>query len=474
MIDPLLMTTTAVSAGLWAEREFGAAKLGNVTRTKRLVSMAETAAEQKGASGTISAVFRDDGAGREGAYKFIERHGDKNLAVGRAAGVSAFKRAGKLPFVVVPVDGTSLTALVNDREGEFGPVGNSRSSSRGLTVMHAVMLTPTGTPLGVAEQVYWTRSEVLRTKDRWARRKMAFEDKETAQWLHVMERVLDAQEEAGFEGVVWFQADRGADFTEFIAWSCLSPCWTTVRANANRNVVGSQEKKLWETLSAVPRGHKYSIDVPRTEKRAARTASMELKFSEVILTLPRACGWNGVQVPVYAVLVRETSTVPRGEEPIEWLLITTRPIRTVREARQVVKAYALRWRIEECHKTWKSVTRVEDNQLHTAGAFNLWARILFSVSVRAERLKRLSRENADLPASTEFTGDELEALRLRRKKTRSEMKAVTMSEAIDWVARLGGYIGKSSGGPPGSITIGRGLQWLEVAASTVAAMRNAQ
>jgi hypothetical protein len=34
----------------------------------------------------------------------------------------------------------------------------------------------------------------------------------------------------------------------------------------------------------------------------------------------------------------------------------------------------------------------------------------------------------------------------------------TIAQATLWLAELGGYTGKSSGGPPGSTTIGRGLQ----------------
>jgi hypothetical protein len=40
----------------------------------------------------------------------------------------------------------------------------------------------------------------------------------------------------------------------------------------------------------------------------------------------------------------------------------------------------------------------------------------------------------------------------------------TIAQATLWIAQLGGYTGKSSGGPPGSITIKRGLDRLRPAA----------
>lgn len=461
----------AGDARLWAEHEFGTARLGNQLRTRRVVAMATCAVGST--LGTVSGVFQADAAGREGAYRLLEGQGDRHDAVGRAAARACFKRAAGCSHVIAPIDGTSLTAIAK-KSGQFGPIGNSRTPSRGINIMHAVGLTPAGTPLGVANQSYWTRPEKKRNKARSARRNMPIEDKETLQWLHVMERTLEAADEAGFQGKVWFQADRAADFTELLAWASTSPCWVTIRSSSDRNVVGSQEPLLWADLSSASTRHRYSINVPRSVNRQARKASLEIKFKEVLLAMPRQLGWSGVCVPIYAVLVRETSLVRRGEDPIEWLLLTTRPVRTVRDAREVVKAYGFRWRIEECHKTWKSVNHVEDNQLKTAGALALWARILFSVSVRAERLKRLAREAPELPANSEFTDDELKAISLKLKKTTSEMKKATLAQVVEWVARIGGYIGKSSGGPPGSITIGRGLDVIEGAVWVLAALRARQ
>jgi hypothetical protein len=45
----------------------------------------------------------------------------------------------------------------------------------------------------------------------------------------------------------------------------------------------------------------------------------------------------------------------------------------------------------------------------------------------------------------------------------------SIEQATLWLAELGGYTGKSSGGPPGAVTIARGLFKLRAAADAIAA-----
>src|SRR5450432_1420613 len=56
-------------AGRWSEETFGKTALGDIRRTRRLVSMARAAATRP--SGKVSTVF-DRARDREGAYDFLE------------------------------------------------------------------------------------------------------------------------------------------------------------------------------------------------------------------------------------------------------------------------------------------------------------------------------------------------------------------------------------------------------------------
>ena len=173
---------------------------------------------------------------------------------------------------------------------------------------------------------------------------------------------------------------------------------------------------------------------------------------------------------VWAVRVIEVGTCPAGEAPIEWQLLTTRPVVDLESAHEVVLGYATRWRIEEFHKVWKSsACRIEETQLHDATHVVRWATILASVAIRLLRLMFLSRNQPSLPAVVELTPEEIDATILLRKPPGVRRGAnVTIADAVRWLADLGGYTGKSSGGPPGALVIARGLDYIRSAATLIA------
>jgi len=140
---------------------------------------------------------------------------------------------------------------------------------------------------------------------------------------------------------------------------------------------------------------------------------------------------------------------------------------------EIVRGYTQRWKIEELHRTWKSgACRVEETQQRTADAVMKWAIIMAANASRIERLKCLAREEPDLPATCEFTAWEIQAARVLRRRYKAKNQpdpgpSPSISEIVQWIAHFGGYTGKSSGGPPGAITIRRGLDFLAPAAAAL-------
>src|ERR1700679_3663418 len=96
----------------WAREEFGAAGLGDVRRTRRLVAMAAAAAVS--ASGKVSAVF-EKSKEREGAYDFLESPQVRPEVLAESIFAATAERSRGLGFVYVAIDGSSLS--LSDMKG---------------------------------------------------------------------------------------------------------------------------------------------------------------------------------------------------------------------------------------------------------------------------------------------------------------------------------------------------------------------
>jgi hypothetical protein len=117
---------------------------------------------------------------------------------------------------------------------------------------------------------------------------------------------------------------------------------------------------------------------------------------------------------VYVVLAREVGA-PTEAEPIEWLLLPTWPVQTLKMARRLVCWYALRWGIECWHKVLKVVCGVERRQMKSAQALERALALDMIVASRVLLLSRLGKEHPELPAELFYSSEELEVLEVKKK-----------------------------------------------------------
>jgi hypothetical protein len=207
------------------------------------------------------------------------------------------------------------------------------------------------------------------------------------------------------------------------------------------------------------------LDVKARAGRRARKARMVVRVARVALRLRDQKTDRITRLEVNAVWAREEGTTPAGEEPLDWLLFTNRPVETLEDAILVVYGYTQRWRVEEFHRTWKSgECDVESTQLRSFDAFRRWATILAANAIRLERLKKLSRTQPKAPARLELTPLELRALTMLKFGAQVPAAEPTMQDVVSWLAEMGGYTNKYSGKPPGATVLGRGLRYLRPAA----------
>jgi hypothetical protein len=445
----------------WGEREFGTARLGDERRRRRLVAIAAGLAARP--AGKITEVFSTS-AEREACFRFMENDGIATVEVARAAYRHTASGCFATPRVVVPIDATGLSLRDPVGARRLGAIGNLRSGGRGMQVMTALAVLCDGTPVGPCGQARWVRRVTRRPKlSRRARERLPVEDKETGYWIEVMAqaRAVFAKEAPGTR--LWFQLDRGADAWPVLLEAAQGAADVTVRAAQDRVLEGTiagQRTRLWDSLSRQEPSASYVVQVPTGPGRAARQAVMQLQHTAVTLGLSQRRGTIPSTVSLWAVRAIECATTPRGERPLEWLLLTTVAVQGGADAQQVLYAYTLRWRTEEFHKILKSgACRVEETQLGDREHIERWVVLHTSVALRLLRLTYLARHQGDLPASVELTPAEIRAtVELRAPRGVRKTDRLAIGQVVTWIAELGGYTGKSSGGPPGAIVIARGLR----------------
>jgi hypothetical protein len=384
---------------------------------------------------------------------------------------ATLKRCQGAPFVFVPTDGTSLSLTDRALSKDFGTIGGRSNKSRGINVVSAIGVDAAGVPLGVAAMTYWSRT----SKPKKHKRLRTTEDKELKYWLSTFEQTIEHFKASGTSTRAWFQVDREGDAWPYLQHLSTNGHLFTVRGSWNRRVLnaGPNQPYLRDVLAAKEPLGGYSLKVMEGPGRSARIARMSITTAKVTLDLCDQRTKKHFPLETNVVWVREESEVPEGQERIEWILLTNHEIEQSEDACLVVFGYTQRWRIEEFHRTWKQGScNVESTQLHASEHVQRWATLLASVAMRIERLKYLSRNQPELPATEELSNYEIKALILLKRRQKKKTETVpdsipTIGQATRWIADLGGYTGKSSGGPPGAVTIQRGMEKVTTAANVL-------
>jgi len=455
----------------WAVEEFGGARLVDSRWRSRLLSVAARAARQP--AGRISEVFTN-AAERQGAYGLLEQERVAPGQLAEAMFAACARRCATEPFVFIPLDGSSLT-LTDKEANKFGAIGTAEGGARGIKVISALCVSPAGVPLGLGSQTWWTRPDAPAELSYELR---PTEQKETRHWLTTMSQARECMRREAPKTRCWFQLDREGDAWPILMQADAEGHWFTIRGSHNRRVLDRRGGKTYlrSVLEKQGAGCTYQLPVSAGPKRTARMANMIVRACSVTFDLRdrRASRW--FTKDVNAVWAREICTTPSGEAPLEWLLLTNHSIESAEEIARIVYGYSQRWRIEDFHRTWKrGACRVEETQLRSTGATIKWATVLAAVAVRIERLKHLSRSEPQRPGTDEFSAIELKAIVLLRfedqpKKRPPPDHVPTIGEATQWLAEIGGYTGKSSGGPPGSTVLARGLKQVQTAVRTLRAV----
>lgn len=122
------------------------------------------------------------------------------------------------------------------------------------------------------------------------------------------------------------------------------------------------------------------------------------------------------------------------ETPVEWMLLTTEVVADIQMASTILRWYSYRWHIEEYHKIFKSGCQVERYRLASDGMKAL-AGFLSVIAVELLQLTYLHRTQP-LASAIEILNPL--QLRILTAKSPQPPKVLTVSWAVEAIARLGG------------------------------------
>ena len=142
---------------------------------------------------------------------------------------------------------------------------------------------------------------------------------------------------------------------------------------------------------------------------------------------------------VNVVLVREEAP-PEGEEPIEWVLVTTLPIGDVEAVRTVIAYYTIRWMIELLFRTLKSGCRVEERRFEHIDRLIPCVAVYLIIAWRTLTVCRMSRSCPDIGCEAIFEPDEWRSVYVVTRRRTAAAKA-------SWAGRdgsPGGAVGRNT------------------------------
>lgn len=368
------------------------------------------------------------------------------------------RRMAAEKVVLLAQDTTPLSYNTLHQTQGLGCIG--MDYTRGLFLHSLQAFRLDGLPLGTAWAEVWARPAQSDT-DR--RNEQSVADKESGRWVRALQLAGERARQMPQTRVI-VCGDRESDFYELYDQVQALPknVHLLVRGQHDRRLTDGTQ--LWESLTAAPSGGTLKVNVPRSKNLPARVATLELRWLEVEVKPPAVAlkkSWPPLKL--YAVLAREVGA-PAEVEPIEWLLLSTWPVTTLKMARRSVRWYALRWGIECWHRVLKVLCGVERRQMKSAQALERALALDMIVASRVLLLKRLGKEHPQLPADLFYSQEELAVLEVKKKETGKFQSSpqLTVWQANILTAMLVGFWGRDCDGHPGDQIMGEGLQALHL------------
>ena len=434
-------------------KEFQSAEFGDERLTDRLMQVGDRLGRAPAESIPNAC---EDWASAKATYRFCDNERvDPNEILGAHKRAQRSRVRDKNKLLVVS-DTTELVFPRHLSKEGLGDIGNSKTDLEGVKVHTTIGLDPqTHHMTGIIDQQSLIEDQQASTKhdangksepielgseqEKWIRG-----DRQASRWLAEEVRPI-------------FIHDRGADsFAFYREVTDDLDAGFVVRANQNRCIQtpSGTDGRLIDWSEEIPEQGRTSIEIEQGSGRAAREAELTVKAGSCELLPPQNDPTHTEPVAVNVVRIDE---VREQDDPIQWVLLTTESVAEFSDSLSVVESYRARWTIEDWHKVLKTGCRIEERRLETWERMEVLLSVYSVIAWKVLELRELAR--GDIHRSPEALLRETERSILETKfpeLTDNEAQAYAIA-----VAKVGGYLDRSSDPPPGWETMWKGLKKLQ-------------
>jgi len=439
----------------WIEEEFKTLEIGSARLEKRFVKTMKDMSEEPDKSIFLASGSRSQA---QAVYRMLANEKctkDEILSSHREAmGVRS-----QTENILLAVQDTMSVNYAGHEKTEG--MGYNCDKTLGVNTHSCLSFTTEGIPLGILAQSQSTRTE-KDERSHSEKQKRPIEEKESYRWLETME---EAAANAPAHVKLIHICDREGDIYELYALAERTGEAFIIRAAHDR--LNTDNKKIVERLydTEVTGRVKVTIPANHAAKTKEREVVMKVRYSEFEVKKPALLAGDKSLPPSLKLtlisLLEENA--PMGEFPIEWLLMTNLPVGCAEDAIQISKYYKHRWKIERFHFVLKSGCKIEKIQQRSVDGIELVILMYSIIAVHLMALTYIARNAPETPVDLIFSKIEWQTLfRAANYTHNSPDTPYSMADAVRYVAKLGGFVGAPSDGPPGLKVIWLGLNKLYV------------
>lgn len=447
----------------WIQHELSKADFNDQRLNKRFLKLASELAERPANSIHHASL---DWASTKAAYRFFDNANvtpEKILSPHVAA--TAVRSSG-YNKVIIAEDTCYIDFSKHSKTDGLGTSFVSHGKNiKGICSHSGLVMTDAGLPLGLCYQKLWIRKEIHQSEHK--RSQLPIQLKESFRWIECMRKARSSMPDVE----MIMLADREGDIYELLREAIKLNVGLVVRSQHDRQLCDDEldlNLKLSEVITLTKSCGKLPLEIPSCGSRKAAKINLDIRFTKIVID-PHP---NGVKTPrtknreeleLYVVDATELG----GE--LSWRLLTTIPVNNLDDAKEVLRLYKMRWKIELYFKTLKTGCTIEDCRLGDASKLMNYISLMSIIAWRLFWMNLIAREDQNVSCEVALTKAEWKVawMLLNRKKIKEGLiskkppdKAPTLREAIRWIAGTGGFLGRKSDGEPGIITFWRG--WKEV------------